>query len=143
MGNPGSSGPAGAVGPQGPTGGVLSFAKADPVTLIQLQGSPVSVTTIVLQNVGTYVLGGQLLLYNSDSSGGTTIGCYAQVAGQYIPGTPYSFQTIGPSGAGTVPLAGYYVNSSTPTTLNVVCTNNGPSTSAQAEEVTFTAIQVQ
>ena len=142
MGNPGAPGPAGPIGPQGPTGGVLSFAIADPVTLIQLQSSPVSVTSIVLQNVGTYVLGGQLLLYNNDSSG-ATIGCYAQVAGQYITGTPYSFQTIGPFAAGTVPLAGYYVNSSTATTLNVVCTNNGPSSSAQAEEVFFTAIQVQ
>jgi IPT/TIG domain/Collagen triple helix repeat (20 copies) len=143
MGNPGAQGPAGPVGPQGPTGGVLSFAEADPVNPIQLQDSPISVTSIVLQNVGTYVLGGQAILYDEDSSSRANLNCFVLVAGQSIPGTPSASQALEPFTFGTLPLAGFYVNSSAPTTLNVDCVNQGPSTSAQVSNIVFTAVQVQ
>ncbi len=143
MGNPGAPGPAGPAGPQGPTGGVLSFVTANPNNPIQLQESSVSVASILLQNTGTYVLGGQVVIYNEDANNQAQAGCFLSVNGQTIPTGPSPTQTLGPFAFGTVPVAGFYVNSSASATLNLNCLNGWLSTPAQASNVIFTAIQVQ
>ncbi len=145
MGNPGPAGPAGPAGPQGPTGGVLSFAANVVVSFIQIPvNTETTLNSIVLPNIGTYVLGGQEQISNQDPSNGGEVYCIVWNHVASVPGAPSPQQTFGPGQYGTIPLAGFYVNSSAPTTLYFDCGSTGPSTSISAfAGGTFTAIQVQ
>ncbi len=145
MGNPGPVGPSGPAGPQGPTGGVLSFAANVVVSFIQIPvNTETTLNSIVLPNIGTYVLGGQEQISNQDPSNGGEVYCIVWNHVASVPGAPSPQQTFGPGQYGTIPLAGFYVNSSAPTTLYFDCGSTGPSTSISAfAGGTFTAIQVQ
>jgi hypothetical protein len=76
MGNPGPAGPAGPAGPQGPTGGVLSFAKSSQQNNIALSGQGAIIDSLVLPNVGTYVIGGQQIIQTGSDSGEPVVECF-------------------------------------------------------------------
>ena len=156
MGNPGPAGPAGPAGPQGTAGGVLSFAGNRENSSFQLGteisagfGNVVTTNSIVLANVGTYILGGAQVIQNKDQSNTASITCYAQDSAN-TPILTGANGTVGPdTGAGsylTLPLAGYYRVTTGPVTVAVDCyyfnTPNAVDIEAEPGSV-LTAIQVQ
>jgi hypothetical protein len=146
MGNPGPQGP---TGPAGPAGSVLSFAANSQKAVIQLpyEGNT-TLDSIVLPHAGTYVIGGEQLFNNADANQSAIVTCL--VFGPDGEGGMESLLTVPSVGenldsetTGALPLNGYYVAISAPTTLSVVCEDVGPSTDVQASGGSFTAIQVQ
>jgi len=77
MGNPGPTGPAGPTGPQGPAGGVLSFVtnRSDGGRWGLGQSALTTVNSIVLPNIGIYVLEGVQTFTNNTTSG-AKVTCY-------------------------------------------------------------------
>lgn len=139
MGNPGSPGPA---GPRGPAGGVLSFATNTTDGFSITTGHPTTINTLVLQNTGTYVVGGQQTFANQDSSRTALVGCYLYDGVNNSPGLLITSQYIGPSLTGVLPFSGYYVAITAPVTLTETCEVDS-SSSATALPGVLTAIQVQ
>ena len=118
MGNPGPQGPAGQTGPQGPTGGILSFvASPQQGSVNLLSGQAFAVNSLVLANVGTYVIGGQqtIVSLNPSSIGTIFAECFLSDGVNQSPGLTISNQSI--SFSTILPLAGYYVATSAPITL--------------------------
>jgi Collagen triple helix repeat (20 copies)/IPT/TIG domain len=154
MGNPGAIGPAGPAGPQGPTGGVLSFAAngfTNPGCIFACDidltsGTFVSIVSINLPNVGTYILGGQQTIGNDDTSVGGTIECAVMNSLGVVPaGAPVSIGSIPAFGSLTLPLNGYVTTTTAPTTLYVECEIlvGSPSKVVVPPGGAITAIQVQ
>jgi hypothetical protein len=143
MGNPGPAGPAGPAGPQGPTGGVLSFAKSSQQNNIPLSGQGTIIDSLVLPNVGTYVIGGQQIIQTGDVSGEHLVECYFDSDGGNVGQGLLVAQLTPPADSTTIlPIAGYFVVISAPTTLNEACAEGGYSSAIITQDV-FTAIQVQ
>jgi Collagen triple helix repeat (20 copies) len=154
MGNPGPAGPAGPAGPQGPTGGVLSSAAnsfTNPGCIFGCDidltaGTFVSIVSINLPNVGTYILGGQQMIGNDDTSVGGTIECAVMDSLGVVPsGAPVSIGSIPAGGSLTLPLNGYVATTTAPTTLSVECEIlvGSPSKVVVPPGGAITAIQVQ
>jgi hypothetical protein len=145
MGNPGPGGPAGPAGPQGPTGGVLSFAANVNRGSTDLGPTGfLTVNSIVLTNVGTYILGGIEYLENLDpyNPGGAV--CLVSDSNGQTLGLPSGGGTFAPDQGVATPLNGFYVAASAPITLSVRCASNGIGSEVQVgANSTFTAIQVQ
>ncbi len=145
MGNPGPVGSAGPAGPQGPAGGVLSFEVNVTRGSTDLTGASVTVNSIVLTNVGTYVLGGLQSVANLDPNNpGGAVCLVSDSNGQTGGGLPFGGGTFQPDQGVTLPLGGFYVAASAPVTLSVRCASNGVGNEVQAgANSSFTAIQVQ
>lgn len=150
MGNPGPAGPAGPTGPQGPGGGVLSFVSSTVSSSPLVNSQWVTLYTITLTNVGTYVLGGQVGVSNDDDSIAAEIGCETRdQSGTLLQTAPSPYAYLPPRNAAqTLPLSGYYAAATVPMTLTVQCEYAGfggtPSfVSTYPTGSTFTAIQVQ
>lgn len=154
MGNPGPAGPAGPAGPQGTTGGVLFFAAnsfTNPGCIFACDidltaGTFVSIVSINLPNVGTYILGGQQTIENDDTSVGGTIECTVMDSLGVVPsGAPVSIGSIPAGGSLTLPLNGYVVTTTAPMTLSVECEIlvGSPSKVVVPPGGAITAIQVQ
>jgi hypothetical protein len=141
MGNPGPIGPAGPVGPQGPAGGVLSFVtNKSSAGLFELTQSALrTVNSIVLPNIGVYVLGGVQTILNN-SSFGEKVTCYVGDEGAFNDpafNATYSggsldtnlMVAIGyvePNGSYvTLPLNLFYSATKAPTTIVVNCIYQG------------------
>jgi hypothetical protein len=143
MGNPGPAGPAGPAGPQGPTGGVLSFVLSPQQNYVVFtEGQASIVNSLVLPNVGTYVIGGQQTIVSEDPVDTSQAECYLYDGVNQSPGLMVSTQYVGPNLDTVIPLAGYYVARSAPITLNEWCVVNDVSLSF-ANPGVLTAIQVQ
>jgi hypothetical protein len=143
MGNPGPTGPAGPAGPQGPTGGVLSFAKSSQNDNIPLSGQFAVIDSLVLPNVGTYVIGGQQIIQTGSVSGELVVQCVFDSHGGDVSQGLVVAQLTPPANSTTIlPIAGYFVVTSAPTTLTEGCAAGGYSSAAITQDV-FTAIQVQ
>lgn len=148
MGNPGAPGPA---GPQGPSGAVLSFAAKATTDFLTLPSNSqlATVISIDLANAGTYVLGGQLVITNNDSSIIAGIGCKVlDTSGASPLGVPNPYATIQPGNEPvTIPLNGYYIATTAPVTLSVECQEGGYGGSPSSVQIypggAFTAIQVK
>jgi hypothetical protein len=143
MGNPGPAGPAGPAGPQGPTGGVLSFATSSQQNYILLSGQGTNIDSLVLPNVGTYVIGGQQIIQTGSASGELVVECVFDSHGGDVGQGLVVAQLTPPANSTTIlPIAGYFVVTSAPTTLTENCAAGGYSSAAITQDV-FTAIQVQ
>ena len=154
MGNPGPAGPAGPAGPQGPTGGVLSFSAngfTNPGCIYACEidltaGTFVSIVSINLPYVGTYILGGQQTIGNDDISVGGTIECAVMDSLGVVPsGAPVSIGSIPAGGSLTLPLNGYVATRTASTTLFVECEilAGSPMKVVVTPGGAITAIQVQ
>jgi hypothetical protein len=145
MGNTGATGPAGPAGPQGPTGGVLSFVASPQVGLVNLlSGQTFAVNSLVLPNVGTYVIGGQQTIssLNPSSIGTIVAECFLSDGVNQSPGLTTSTQSL--SFSTILPLAGYYVATSAPVTLTEYCgVSDSDVSDSTAHPGLLTAIQVQ
>jgi hypothetical protein len=155
----GATGPRGPKGPAGTPGGVLSFAANAQPSLLPLKNLALpmnagltTITEIFLPTAGTYVIGGQQIIANSDTAFPGAIYCF--VAPSFAPGdmdlvgVPSAYATVPPGSDLTVPLNGYYIAQQAETTLYVQCayssTNAGYfSSNMSAGGGAFTAIQVQ
>ncbi|HEY6491384.1 MAG TPA: IPT/TIG domain-containing protein [Terracidiphilus sp.] len=143
MGNPGPAGPVGPTGPQGPTGGVLSFAKSSKQNNIPLSGQGAVIDSLVLSNVGTYVISGQQIIQTGNDSGEPVVECYfGSDGGDVSQGLVVAQLTVPANSTTILPIAGYFVVLSAPTTLNEGCAEGGYSSAIITQDV-FTAIQVQ
>jgi hypothetical protein len=152
LGNPGPTGPTGPQGPAGPAGGVLSYvtnSTTDAVVIPFNSLQPVTVITLVLPNVGTYIVGGEEAFQVVDNN--TVPGIISCTAAdnsapaqngfpQGLPSLATNIQ--GSPGYAVLPLNGYYKATSAPTTLYVVC-EDLLSTNINAVYGIFYAIQVQ
>ena len=145
MGNPGPAGPAGPAGPQGLPGGVLSFATSTQQQgNIPFLGTAVVINSLVLPNVGTYVIGGQESISNRDLTNPGVANCYLYDGSGQTPGGLLPIDlTVSPSSIGIIPLAGYYVAQSAPTTLTEYCIEVEGDSNLLAYQGVLTAIQVQ
>jgi hypothetical protein len=156
MGNPGPSGPAGPAGPQGPTGGVLSWAASNQATDIRIRRAQFpadiefsAVNSITLNNIGTYILGGQETIENTDISGGFANAVCQIQDGNQNTGLPTVSGILELASTTSIPIGGYYTATSAPITLSVACEYNDFSDQLITTEVftmagsSFTAIQVQ
>jgi hypothetical protein len=141
MGNPGPAGPAGPAGPQGPTGGVLSFATSFQENNIPLSPQGTVIDSLVLPNVGTYVIGGQQTMLNEDPVNAIQAACNLYDGADAFPGLQPTAGQILPKSFAVLPFAGYYVATSAPITLTETC--QAGSSSAFATQGVLTAIQVQ
>jgi hypothetical protein len=140
MGNPGPVGPSGPAGPQGSTGGVLSFVVSTQQGVVNLESvHPASVNSLVLPNVGTYVIGGQQTIVNGDPTNPSQAQCFLYDGTSQRPGLLVNNFTVGADFTAVIPLAGYYVAQSAPITLVEEC----QSSNALAQQGVLTAIQVQ
>jgi hypothetical protein len=142
----GPSGPAGPTGPTGPQGpsGVLSTAITNVPNDVLLPSGALrgTVATIRLLNAGTYVIGGQLSLYNSDSTNRANVSCAVEDNSGLVNGLPQSYlEPLGPITLMTIPLNGFYV-AKTPSTLFLYCAAGGDSSGVVASSTTITATQV-
>jgi hypothetical protein len=151
MGNPGPQGPTGPTGPAGAPGGVLSYgAFYEFLPPGPLGATPVS--EITLLHPGTYIIGGEQVLYDADLSHAALANCSFTLSPtnqslSSLPSLPSVFGSIPAGGLVTLPLNGFYAIETAPTTLYVFCGWQSPS-DAVASEVdseagTLTAIQVQ
>jgi hypothetical protein len=144
MGNPGPAGPGGPAGPQGPTGGVLSFVVSTQQGNVDLNGGQnVVVNSLVLPNVGTYVIGGQQTIVSLNPGSGSIFAeCYLSDGVNQSPGLTISNQSV--SFSTILPLAGYYVAQSAPITLTEYCAvSDSDASDSSAHPGVLTAIQVQ
>lgn len=153
MGNPGPTGPAGPAGPQGPAGGVLSFSGNRTENIVSIfSGSQTLVTAMLLRNVGGYVLGGHLVIVNTDTNYPAAVTCTLN-PGEADP-TPIapaivsSVGTVGSNSQITLPFNAWYDNSA-PIEIGVYCSlaqvgSQPVSTNVYVDVNAFiTAIQVQ
>lgn len=160
IGSQGPTGPAGATGPAGPTGptgapgGVLNYVTyAQPATPVVLPFQTyVNVGEITLPKVGLFLIHGQQLIQNGNSTGGIFATCQlVDNSGNYPLGLPISAATIDASGVAVLPLTGYYAVQTAPTTLSMQCYYTFQASDAgvnlpapvDAEAGVLTAIQVQ
>jgi hypothetical protein len=148
LGNPGPAGPAGPIGPQGAVGGVLSYVTQSSLTSIQLpfDETDITVLSIVLPNVGTYILGGEEFLQSRDNPNSGIADCQGfdnpDPGVGFQLGLPWGIGNVAANGYLTFPLNGYYVATSAPTTIYIECYSNGQ-TNIETSYGVLTAIQVQ
>jgi hypothetical protein len=155
----GATGPRGPKGPAGTPGGVLSFSANSRPDLLPLNNLALplgagltTITAIFLPTTGTYVIGGQQVISNIDTTFPGEINCFLATslnpADMLTEGAPQSYATVPPSSDATLPLNGYYIAQQAETTLYVQCayssTNSGHFSSKMFAGIgTLTAIQVQ
>jgi hypothetical protein len=144
QGAPGPSGPVGPTGPQGPSGVLSSTGISTPYTSLPLNEVGI-VAGIRLPNAGTYVIGGEMQLFNFDTKIQVEVACGIQdSSGAPTTGLPYSdVRFLGPQSEITIPLNGFYVATAASSELQVECLFNGGGTGVSVEPGgTLTAIQV-
>ena len=149
MGNPGPEGPA---GPAGAPGGVLSYSAfsgilSGPITPNEL----VALLEVNLSKPGTYVIGGEQMFANEDSSHSANISCFLSTSAQtpfFSASLPPSWEYLPGGGNVTVPLNGFYTVKQAPVSLYAFCfyqgVAGGASVASQVavENGALTAIQV-
>ena len=157
----GATGPQGPKGPAGTPGGVLSFAANAKVNLLPLNNLALplgagltTITAIFLPTAGTYVIGGQEVISNSDPTSPGEINCFLATslnpADILLEGAPQSYATVPPASDATLPFNGYYIAQQAETTLYMQCAYSSIyspsghfSSKMNAGVATLTAIQVQ
>ena len=145
MGNPGPTGP---TGPQGPQGTVLSYSTSGilPGTLEHEVGVQGRFSAVILKNPGVYILSGQIMLTNLDSSNSADSSCEVFDASGDSQGytSPWTEMVISPGMTITIPVNGYWVSSEPNTEIWLECTYYSPSEGIQANgRGSFVALQVQ
>ena len=152
MGNPGPEGPAGPAGPAGAPGGVLSYSAfsgiiSGPIT----PNEQVALLEVNLPKPGTYVIGGEQMFANEDSSHSANINCFLSTSAQspfFSASLPPSWEYLPAGGNVTVPLNGFYTVQTAPVSLFAFCfyqgVGGGASVASQVDVETgaLTAIQV-
>jgi hypothetical protein len=147
QGVPGPAGPPGPTGPAGAPGISPTLVTSAQPTEIVVPTGPglVTVNSIVLPNTGIYLISGQEEVYNNSTAVGYG-SCYVlydtDVEG---PGLPVGGFSLQPDSFLTLPLNGYFVATTAPTTLVVQCLWGGSSnllTQAGPGSI-LTALQVQ
>jgi hypothetical protein len=143
QGPPGPSGPAGPTGAQGPSGVLWSTGISMPNTSLPLNEVGI-VAGITLPNAGTYVIGGEMQLFNFDTKIQVEVACGVQDSSGQLTGLPYSdVRSLGPQSEITIPLNGFYVATAAPAELRLECLFNGGGTGVSVEPGgALTAIQV-
>ena len=139
----GPAGPAGPTGPQGPSGVLFTTGISIPYASLPLNEVGI-VAGIRLPNAGTYVLGGEMQLFNFDTKIQVEVACGVQDSLGQSTGLPYSdVRFLGPQSEITIPLSGFYVATAASSELQVDCLFNGGGTGVSVEPGgTLTAIQV-
>jgi Collagen triple helix repeat (20 copies)/IPT/TIG domain len=143
QGLPGPAGPAGPTGAQGPSG-VLSSTGIS-ISNVSLPLNEVgTVAALRLPNAGTYVIGGELQLFNFDTRIQVEVACGLQDSSGQGAGLPYSdVRFLGPQSAITIPLNGFYIAAAASTELQLTCLFNGGGTGVSVQHGgALTAIQV-
>lgn len=105
------------------------------------EGGSISVMVLALPYAGTYMLGGQQLIFNTGSQA-TGVQCWISTTnggGSAVPYGPESAATAAVGAMITLPLNGSYTATG-PTDLWVVCRNDGPGTAALATLGNITAM---
>ena len=155
QGNVGAQGPAGAqgvAGPQGQTGptgpqgknGVLSYSGNGALSNILPVGVYGRFSVVVLPNPGTYILTGQLLVDNQESSSGEAECDVLDANGFTQQTAPHSVGSIGGYGVITLPVNGIWVSTQPNTSIWLECQSDGNSNNIQTDGTgTFSAIQVK
>lgn len=148
MGNPGPQGPA---GPTGPAGSVLSYSAFYEF----ITGNTISTNNVVqplsevrLDKAGTYIIGGEQILFNGNSSRtqypycsvSTTAGDAIDIAG---PGLPMIWAVLPAATTNTLAINGFYTVQTAPVTLYLNCFGNEDPNNIYNIGGTLTAIQVQ
>jgi hypothetical protein len=138
-GAPGAQGPSGPSGPAGPTGpqgqsGILSSTGFS-LTMVTLPLNEVAnVAALRLPNAGTYVIGGQLQLFNFDLKTQVEVSCGLSDSLGDKPGLPYSdVRFLGPQSSVTIPLSGFYVATAA-AELPLTCLLNGGNAVVRVEQ---------
>jgi hypothetical protein len=143
QGPPGPAGPAGPTGPQGPSG-VLSSTGIS-ISNVSLPLNEIgTVAALRLPNAGTYVIGGELQLFNFDTRIQVEVACGLRDSSGDAAGLPYSdVHFLGPQSAITIPLNGFYVAAAASTELQLTCLFNGGGSGVSVQHGgALTAIQV-
>lgn len=168
MGNPGPTGPQGPQGPAGTggAGGVLSYAAGNfdvsqsggEITVFPVSGVA-PVVSATLQNAGTYVIGGQVEIINTDAQNTVVTECAVLessatqfnapqfapfVEGNIGPATQQNILQSGPATLGFLTLNGTWTASSAGDAISIMCqTPNASSPVVGAVLGWLTAIQVK
>ncbi len=147
MGNPGPAGPTGPAGPAGAPGGVLSFAANNATPGTVREDGFETVNSIVLPNVGSYIIGGEQEFFNPDTTYSAIVNCNVSgpfgVLEQVITIFPITnLTTVQTNSPIVLPFNGFYVAQTAPVTLEVRCSESGVS-ALPAPGGQLTAIQVQ
>ena len=158
-GQPGSAGPAGPTGPAGPqgtAGGPKSFVLAtQPYQItLPLNAAHAEIIGLQLPNAGTYVLGGQVSIYDADTKIDAYPGCYLlssyNVNEPLGKGAPAPVTHLNAEQGMPLPLNGYFVAQQADTILYLECGyggslqgNNEFASPVYVSDATLTATQVQ
>jgi len=140
----GPTGPTGPTGPQGPQGEALSYS-TNGVISAQLGNDYGRVSVVTLKNPGTYILTGQITLYET-APDTINIACVVMDADNNIQQTsPGSFGLLQPvAGKATLPVNGTWVSTAANTQIWLECAAVGGNTYVGGFGAgAFTAIQVQ
>jgi hypothetical protein len=140
----GATGPQGPKGPAGAPGGVLSYS-TNGVISAQLGNDYGRVSVVTLKNPGTYILTGQITLYET-APDTINIACVVMDADNNIQQTsPGSFGLLQPvAGKATLPVNGTWVSTAANTQIWLECAAVGGNTYVGGFGAgAFTAIQVQ
>jgi hypothetical protein len=140
----GPTGPTGPQGTQGPQGGALSYS-TDSVISAQLGFDYGRVSVVTLKNPGTYVLTGQITLYETGGNTANVACAVMDANGKVQQTSPNSYGIIQPvAGQTTIPVNGTWVSTAANTPIWLECAANGGETfTGGFGGGAFTAIQVQ
>ena len=153
-GSAGPAGPTGPAGPQGAAGGQLSFVlSTQPYQItLPLNGNTAEIIGVQLSNAGTYILGGQVSIYNADTAIDAYPSCYllssTNVFDPLRNPAPAPFAHLNAEQGITLPLNGYFVAQQANIILYLECNYGGNlqdqfSSAVQVSAATLTATQVQ
>ena len=149
QGAPGAQGPAGVQGPTGPTGpqgppGVLSSSANGVASGVVPVGALGRFAVAVLENPGTYILTGQLVVVNELEKPASVVCKVFDAEGMTEQTGPNSPGELGPNGYAALSLNGIWVAAQANTSIWVECEADLGSTDVQTDgEGSFSAIQVQ
>ena len=142
QGVPGPAGPTGPTGPQGPPG-VLSYSDNGIAGATMGKGAYGRFSVATLQNPGTYLLWGQILVENLQANTALVYCRVLDASGNTQSAAPFAGGELGPDGIVNVALNGLWVSTAADTSIWLECEYFGDSTDVEGVAGAFTAIQVK
>jgi hypothetical protein len=145
----GLTGPQGVSGPTGPTGPMGPAGLASGVSVIEntfgVLKAGATVMQLTLPTTGTYFVWGNQMLFNNDAAE-YSVHCLIvedTVHGE-LNSLPQTLSTLSPNGGLTIPLSGFYVATTAPVTLDVLCSADpGPASGVELDAGSLLAVRVQ
>ncbi|HEX3892092.1 MAG TPA: IPT/TIG domain-containing protein [Terracidiphilus sp.] len=142
----GVSGPTGPTGPEGPAGFASGVSVIENTFGVLKAGN--TVMQLTLPTTGTYFVWGNQILFNNDSA---SYQIFCTIVEDTVHGElnslPQTLSILPPNAVGggvTIPLSGYYVATTAPITLDLVCeADPGPASGVELDGGSLLAVRVQ